>query len=403
MIRRAASVALLAFALAQAATRTDRDYTQWRGPDRDGSASGFVEPAAWPSTLTRQWKTDVGDGYGTPLVVGDRVYVFTRVGGRETLTALRSDSGEILWRSGYDAPYEVAPPAATHGAGPKATPACADGRIFTLGVGGAVAAFDASSGKALWTVPVVGEQAYFGAGSSPLVEGNLAIVHPGNYGPLTAFDVATGAVRWTAGDEGFFASPIVATIDGTRQIVTMTQKQVLAVSPADGRVLWQMPFPNNGGITPVIDGQTVIVSGLDSGVTAIAPRRTGTAWTAGKAWETHAVSMYVSNPVLVDGTLFGLSHKNSGQLFALDAHAGAVRWLGDPRWTENAAFVKAGRILFLLKSDGTLVVARANAEKFETLASYSVADSATWAQPAISGERIFVKDTRSLTLWRLRP
>src|SRR5690349_20968340 len=138
MIRGVSAAVLLAIALAQGATRTDRDYTQWRGADRDGSASGFVEPAAWPSALTRKWKTDVGEGYATPLVVGDRVYVFTRVAGRETLTALRADSGEILWRSGYDAPYDVAQPAAKHGAGPKATPAYAGGRIFTLGVGGAV-------------------------------------------------------------------------------------------------------------------------------------------------------------------------------------------------------------------------------------------------------------------------
>jgi outer membrane protein assembly factor BamB len=403
MLARVLAVAALAVFVSAQSDSASRDYTQWRGRDRDGSASGFVEPAAWPAALTRRWKVDVGDGYGTPLVVGGNVYVFTRVAGRETLTALRADSGEILWRSGYDAAYDPAPPAAKHGAGPKATPVHAGGRIVTLGVGGAVTAFDASSGRILWTVPANGEQAYFGAGSSPLVEGSLAIVHPGNYGPLTAFDAATGSVRWTAGDDGFFASPIAATIDDTRQVITLTQKQVIGVSPADGRVLWQFPFPNNGGITPVMSGQMVIVSGLDSGVTAIRPRRAGVSWTVEKAWDTKAVSMYVSNPVLVDGTLFGLSHRNSGQLFALDASTGAVRWLGDPRWAGNAAFVKAGRAILVLEDDGTLVAVRANAGRFETLASYTVADSATWAQPAVSGERVFVKSAAALTLWTLHP
>jgi len=387
--------------VAAQAPRPSLDYTQWRGRDRDGSASGFVEPATWPSALLRAWKTDVGEGYGTPLVVGEMVYVFTRMDGREVLTALNASSGEVAWRSGYDAPYDPAPPAAKHGAGPKATPLYAQGRIITLGVGGSVAAFDAAGGALLWKIPVAGEQAYFGAGSSPLADGTLVIVHPGNYGPLTALDAATGAVVWTAGDEGFFASPILATIDGTRQVITLTQKAVIGVSVPDGRVLWQSSLPNNGGITPVIDGQTVIVSALDAGVAALRPRRAGTSWTVEKAWETKAVSMYVSNPVLVNGTLFGLSHRNSGQLFAIDAANGATRWLGTARWADNAALVKAGGMLFILKDDGTLVVARPDASRFEPVATYAVADGATWAQPAISGDRIFVKGTSSVALWRV--
>jgi outer membrane protein assembly factor BamB len=393
---------VLTLLLAQAAPPAVRDYTQWRGQDRDGSASGFVEPAAWPRSLVQRWKTEVGEGYGTPLVVADTVYTFTRVDGQERLTALRAASGEVLWRTGYDAPYEVAPAAAKHGAGPKATPLYANGRIYTLGVGGAFSAFDARSGKSLWKVPVAGEQAYFGAGCSPLAEGDLVIVHPGNYGPLTAFDAATGAVAWTAGDDGFFGSPIAATLDGRRQVITITLKEVIGVSPRDGRVLWRFPFPNNGGITPVINGRDVIVSALDSGIVALRPRRTGSTWDVDKTWETKAASMYVSNPVVVNGTLFGLSHRNSGQLFAVDVTTGSTRWLGEPRWTGNAAFVKSGATLFVLKDDGTLVVARADPSRFETVATYAVSGSATWAQPAISGDRIFVKDVSSLTLWGLR-
>jgi outer membrane protein assembly factor BamB len=399
----ARATAILALALVQSSAGPERDYTQWRGRDRDGSASGFVEPAAWPASLVRKWKVEVGAGYGTPLVVGDVVYVFTRMDGREQLVALRAGSGEAIWRSGYDAPYDAAPPAAKHGAGPKATPLYSNGRVFTLGVGGTVAAFDATGGTLIWKIPVTGEPAYFGAASSPLADGDLVLLHPGNYGPLTAFDAATGAVKWTAGDEGFFASPIVTTIDGIRQVVTVTLKQVIGVSPADGRVLWQFPFANNGAITPVVNGDTILMSGLDAGVVAMRPHRNGAAWTVEKTWDTAAVSMYVSNPVLADGTLFGLSHRASGQLFAIDAANGAVRWLGEPRWAGSAALVKSGRLLFILKDDGTLVVARANPSRFETIVSYTVADSATWAQPAISGDRILVKDVTSLTLWTVQP
>src|SRR5687767_3584519 len=83
------------------AQRPALDYTQWRGNNRDGGASGFVEPKAWPETLTRRWKVDVGEGYGTPLVIGSTVYAFTRRQGQEVLTAIAAETGRELWHTGY--------------------------------------------------------------------------------------------------------------------------------------------------------------------------------------------------------------------------------------------------------------------------------------------------------------
>ena len=118
-------------------------------------------------------------------------------------------------------------------------------------------------------------------------------------------------------------------------------------------------------------------------------------------WETAEVSLFLSNPVLVDDTLFGLSEKARGQFFALDADTGRVLWLGPPRQAENTAVVKAGRLLFSLNDDAELIVARSRRDGFDPLARYAVATSETWAQPAVSGNRIVVKDVSSVTLWTL--
>lgn len=203
---------------APAAAAAPEDYLQWRGPNRDGSVSGFKAPSTWPDALKQRWKVEVGEGYGTPLVAGRTVYVFTRQHGEEVMTALDASSGKTRWRTGYAAPYAASAPAAKHGAGPKATPLLHDGRLHTLGVSGIVAAFDAANGTLLWRTEPPAEPPFFGAASSPLVEQGLIVVHPGNYGPLTAFDPKTGAIKWTAGGGGFFASPLAVTIDGTRQI-----------------------------------------------------------------------------------------------------------------------------------------------------------------------------------------
>ena len=100
--------------------------------------------------MKQQWKVDVGEGYATPVVIGDIVYVFTRRDGQEVMAALDTASGKERWRSGYAAAYAPSPPTKVHGSGPKATPLYLDGKLFTQGITGIVSALDATSGKRLW-------------------------------------------------------------------------------------------------------------------------------------------------------------------------------------------------------------------------------------------------------------
>jgi outer membrane protein assembly factor BamB len=391
------------FAAPQPTTRgpSPEDYRQWRGERRDGAASGFIEPPAWPQTLTHRWTVEVGEGYATPLVLGDTVFVFSRRDGSETLAALNSLTGSQRWESSYAAPYQASEPAKTHGAGPKATPVYADGKLFTAGIAGVVSAFDAGSGRRLWQTQPPDEHPFFGAASSPLVENGLVIVHPGNYEPLTAFDQTSGEIRWRAGGEGFFASPIAVDIGGTRQIVSATLDSIIGVS-LDGVVLWRHAWNGGGGsVTPVLSGDTIIVSALDAGVRAVQPRKQNGGWRVDTLWTRSDVSMYLSTPVVADQTVFGFSHKGSGRFFALDAKSGEVLWQGSPREAENAAVVKGGRVVFFLKDNAELVVARANRTRFEPLARYTVAQRATWADPVISGRRLFVRHGSALALWEI--
>jgi outer membrane protein assembly factor BamB len=392
--------ALAAYAVCSA-QGNPRDYSQWRGKDRDGSASNFVQPSRWPDALTRRWRVEVGEGYASPLVLGNVVYVFSRSDGRELLSALDAGTGETLWQSGYPVAYTPSGPTAAHGSGPKATPVFHDRKIITLGITGIVAAFDAQKGTLLWRTAEPTEVPFFSAASSPVAAGSFAITHPGNYGPLTAFDLASGKVAWKAGGDAFFMPPTIATLDGVRQIVSVTQAAVIGVAPEDGRLLWEFPWNGgrSGGIMPIPYGDKLIVSATTAGVMAISPRVRNGNWVAEKEWETSSVEMYISHPVLIGDTLFGFSRRAGGQLFALDARDGRVLWLGEPRFATNVAFAMSGDLLFVLKDDAELVIARAGVAGFERLKTYEVADSATWAQPVVSGQRLFVKDVSTLTLW----
>ncbi|PYR36661.1 MAG: hypothetical protein DMF90_09330 [Acidobacteria bacterium] len=378
------------------------DYPQWRGKSRDGSASAFVAPTSWPAVLAQGWTRDVGAGYATPLVVSDVVYTFTRQNNDEVLTAMQAGTGAVLWQTRYPAPYAPIAPAAGHGAGPKATPLWYGGRLYTLGISGIVSAFDAASGALVWQKPAPAEHPVYGAAVSPVADQGLVMVHPGNYGPLTAFEASTGEVKWSGTEGGVFASPLVVDLEGARQVVTVTQQHVVGMSIPDGRLLWQHPWPMRAtpsAITPLLYRDTVLVGGQGMGITALRPQRHDSAWVVDVAWEVKEASLFLSNPVLIEDTLFGLSERASGQYFALDARTGTLLWLGPPRQALNTAIVKAGDLLFLLNDTAELIVAKANRTGFAPLKRYNVAPSATWAQPAISGRRLFVKDVSSLTLW----
>jgi outer membrane protein assembly factor BamB len=394
-----------------------RDWPQFRGPNRDGIAASFTEPKVWPDRLTRVWKADVGEGYSTPIVVGDRVFIFSRQGTDEVMHALDAGTGRVAWQTRYAAPVNVNPAAQAHGPGPKSTPTYADGRLFALGMGGIVTAFDAASGKQLWQKPAGSVLPLYGTAMSPLVDRGLVIVHVGghNQGALTAFDAATGAVRWTwTGDGPSYASPIVADIDGVRQIITLTQENVVGVSAGDGRLLWRRPYSTQftqNIITPILlaptrdsksaSPDTLIVSGFQMPTSAIRIVRKGDQWTTEEVWENPAASLYMANAVVAGDTLFAMSHRNSGQFLLLDVKTGKTLWTGMPRQAMNAAIVRAGDIVFALDEDATLIVGRVSGSTFQELKRYTVGDSATWSSPAISGNRIFVKDASSVALWTI--
>ena len=390
--------------LLTASTARAQDWPQWRGPNRDGAVASFRAPASWPERLREKWKIDVGWGYATPLVVGERVYVYTRQGEDEVLTALAADSGNLLWRSSYPAPFEMKSATSRHGPGPKSTPAFADGRLFTLGMSGMVTAFEAESGKQLWQKPAPPVEPLYHTAMSPLVDGALVILHVGGHddGALTAFEAETGAVRWSwDGDGPAYGSPMVFELAGVRQVVTFTQENFIGVSASTGELLWRRPFvtpSTTTSQTPILHGDAVIQAGRANGITAFRVVRGGDGYQTVDVWHTDEVSLHMTNGVVIDGVLFGLSHLNSGQYFALDLDSGKVLWTSEPRQAENAAMIRAGSAILSLEDDAELVVIQNSRTAFEPLARYEVAASATWAQPTLSGNRLFVKDVSTLAL-----
>ena len=381
------------------------DWPQWRGPARDGIASGFTAPATWPAQLTKKWQATVGAGHASPVIAGNRIVVHARQGNREVVTAFDLASGKQLWQEGVDAPYTMNSAATGHGPGPKSTPLVADGRVFTLGISGIFSAHDLASGKLLWRKNAPPTPPEFGTASSPVADGANVIAFLGGTGAgaLTAMDAATGAARWRwTGDGPGYSSPVVATVGGTRQIITQSQTKLVGVAAADGRLLWDVPIKTpyeQNSVTPLVVNDVVVSAGLDNPTIAYGITAAGKGWTATPRWRNEQVSMYMSSPAANGSTLFGLSNKNRGQFFAIDAASGKTLWLGKPREAENASIVRAGNFLLLSTTNGELIVARPSATAFEEVKRYTVAESAMWAHPAFAGRNIVVKDVDKVIVW----
>jgi len=383
------------------------DWTEWRGPKRDGTVT--VEPSPWPAKLRKQWEITVGEGHSSPLFAGGSIYQFARMDAQEVVVALDPATGKERWKQKYAAPYSVNVAAFKHGAGPKSTPVYAGGKLYTLGISGIVSSFDAETGKVRWRKDFASQfkqtSPSFGVAMSPVVDNGMLLVHVGGdgNGALMALDAATGATKWSWNEDGpAYASPIVADLGGVRQVVTQTQHNIVGLAEASGKLLWKIPFTTaheQNNVTPLIYKDTLILSGLDKGTMAVRLAHTGDQWTPQTIWQTKDASMYMSSPVLSGDLLFGFSHLKKGQLFCLDAASGAVKWLGSPRQGENAALLVSPTSLIAMLNDGELVIAKASGNGFEETHRYTVAENPVWAHPLVMADGVVIKDVKTLARW----
>ena len=384
-----------------------QDWPQWRGTNRDGKVAGFTAPQNWPKELTQKWKVTVGTGDATPALVGDKLYVFARQGEDEVTLCLDAASGKELWQNKYAA-KAVAGPASRH-PGPRSSPTVAEGKVVTLGVNGVLSCLDAATGKELWRkdeFPSVVPQ--FFTATSPIIDGGICIAHLGgkDNGAVIAFDLTTGDQKWKwAGDGPAYASPVLMTADGVKQVVDQTEKNIVGVAVADGKLLWQIAAPPQGrfynSATPIVDAQTVIYTGQGQGTKAVKVEKQNDGFAAKELWSNTQLGTGFNTPVLKDGLLYGLSDR--GSLFCLNAQTGQTAWTDTATRKDNfGAILDAGSVIFALPSDSQLIVFKTSDKEYTEVARFKVADAPIYAHPVIAGNRIFVRDQETMALWTIQ-
>ena len=381
-----------------------QDWPQWRGTNRDAKAAGFTVPKTWPKELTQKWKVTVGQGDATPALVGDKLYVFARQGGDEITLCLNAATGKEVWQDKYAAQAITGAPSSHPG--PRSSPTVADGKVVTLGVGGILSCLDAATGKMLWRKDdFPGAWPKFFTAMSPIVVDGLCIAHLGKQGEgaIVAYDLAAGNQKWKwTGDGPAYASPVLMTVEGAKMIVAQTEKNIVAIAVADGKLLWEAPFAPQGmaynAATPIVDGQTIIYTGQGRGTKAVKIEKQGDGFVAKELWNNPENAVQFNSPVLKNGLLFGLSQR--GNFFCINAQTGQTAWTDSTGGRGGfGSIVDAGSVVLALTSKSPLVAFEPNDKEYKELASFKVAENQTYAYPVVAGSRIFVKDQDSITLW----
>ncbi len=380
------------------------DWTQWRGSQRDARVADG--PSQWPRTLKSKWKLAVGEGHSSPIVADGKVFIHARQQDDEVVRCLELSTGKVVWTKQYAAPYKMHSAARGHGKGPKSTPVVADGKLVTFGISGILSCFEAKTGRQLWQKEFSKQFAktspLYGTAMSPLVHQGKVFAHVGghNKGALTAFDLADGSIAWSWNEDGpGYTSPILVRLGGAEQIVTQSQSHIVSVSPGTGKLLWKLPFKTDydqNCITPINHKQSLIFSGYGQPTAAYQLSKQGTQWQTAKAWSNADIPCYMSTPVISGNLLFGMTHRRAGQLFCADAVSGKVHWTGKGRLGKNAVLIAVGDAVLVLATNGQLRVIQSAAGGMKELAKYKVTDKATWAHPAVVGNRILIKDFDSL-------
>jgi len=385
------------------------EWPQFLGPERNGAYRGAALAETWGSQGPRVvWRKQVGAGFAGPVVVQGRAILFHRVGSDEVVESLDAQTGASQWRYAYPTSYRDD---FGFDEGPRAVPVVAGGIVYTHGAEGQLHAIDLAKGTRIWSEDTMRRfkvpKGFFGAAGSPLVEDGRVLANVG--GPeagIVAFDAKSGKVLWTAtSDQASYSSAAGATIGGRRLALFLTRAGLVGLDPATGRVQFGRPWrarmaASVNAATPLVIDNLLFVSaeyGPGAGVLRVDGTTLTELWTSNDVLTNHyATSVHHA------GHLYGFHGRQEfGQSFrAVELRTGKVRW-NQERFLAGTVTLAGDRLL-ILRERGELVLAPASPEAFRPLARAQVLPGTVRAYPALSDGFLFARNENTLVCLDLR-
>jgi outer membrane protein assembly factor BamB len=389
-------------------------WTDFRGPNRDGHYTEQAILTHWPpGGLRLLWRQPVGGGYASFVIAEGRVFTIEQRRNNEAVVAYDVETGRELWAHTYHAAFSEA----MGGEGPRATPTWHQGRVYSMGAEGEFRVLEAATGRLLWHKDIFREfqatNCYFGMAASPLIADDKVIVLSGGLDQgrgaptnrtVLAFDKVTGRLIWSAlPDKMAYASPMLVTLSGERQLLIVSATRVVGLRPEDGALLWEFAWHvqyDNSITQPVLVGtnRLIIAGGYGAGCALIEVTRDVAGLRARQVWKNQNLKTKFNSAVFWNGFVYGL---DEGILICLDPETGQRRWK-DGRYSYGQLLLASGHLI-MLSGEGDLALVKATPEAHAELARFSAIKGKTWNHPAIAGGRLLVRNAVEMACFEIAP
>jgi len=421
------------------------DWPQLLGPRGTGVSgeTGLLDkfPASGGPPIV--WEQEIGTGYGAPSIRGDLLVFHHRRGDEEIVEALEKTTGKSVWHFNYPSHFQDP---YGYNNGPRSTPLLTTNRCYTFGAEGKLVCLDLKTGKpvwqrdtaAIWTIP----PAFFGVGSSPILENGRLIVMVGgqpNSG-VVAFDPETGKAVWeSVGEKNWqgqkmvgwpgeapvrwqtwekqasYSTPVAATIHGQRHLLCLTRQGLVSLNPTNGSVNFSFWFRSRvndsvNAMSPVVSEDVILISAAYYHIGSVLLRVKPDGRNVEEIWRGTGLEMHWSTPILLDGYLYGFSGRNEpdAHFRCVELKTGKVTWDRDENWPPHSSpqpdvfgrgsCLLADSRLIILGEGGLLGLVKPNPEKVEEIARWQVPKLhyPCWAAPILSDKKLYLRSEDQL-------
>ena len=418
---------------------TNEDWPQFLGPRANGTSleTGLLDkwPENGPPIL---WDKKIGTGYSAPSVRGDRLVLHHRIDDKEIVECLEAATGKPLWRYTYPSQY-VDP--YQYNNGPRCTPLLTTDHCYTFGAEGKLLCLELQSGRLVWQRDTAKDwdvpAAFFGVGSTPILEGELLIVMVGGQpdSGVVAFDARTGKTVWeSVGEKNWqgqpmlgwpgertvvwkkwdkqasYATPVAATIHGKRSLFCLMRQGLVSLDPQSGRVNFSRWFraqveESVNAANPVAVDDLILISTAYYKVGSILLRVKPDGRGFEEVWRSTVLEIHWTTPIYLDGYLYAFSGRNEpdAHLRCVELKSGKLMWDRDESWPPHSArqpsvygrgsAITADGKLIVLGEGGLLGLFKTNPARPEEIARWQVPQLhyPCWAAPVLSQKRLYLR------------
>lgn len=389
-------------------TASETDCLEYRGPIRDGIIPGPPLAENWDQAGPQLvWEQPCGGGYGAFVVAGNALFTIEQRSDDECVVCYDRETGVERWTYRYPEHFTNA----VGGEGPRSTPTVWDEKVYALGASGHLNCLDAETGEVIWSDNIFDRAGVknidWGMSGSPLLVDGLAVVNCGNQKGsdescgVLAYDATSGELAWEAGTEqAGYSSPMLANLNGTRQVLIFDAAGLASYDPTDGTELWQFPWKSEfdvNAVQPVVvDEQRVFISS-NAGCALLQVEKTDDGWAVEELWRNKQLKCDFSCPILYEGHVYGL---DKGILACVDVETGKRLWKGG-RYGHGQMLLR-GDLILVLAETGHLALVDATPEEFRELGKIEpFPEQKTWNNPTLVEDLAYIRNDLNMACYRL--